>query len=190
MTLKAHKSPWKMRPIVCCAGTSLNYMSKWLDFWLQKLKPQVKTYIRDSSDLIDKLKRLGRLTASAKLFAADANSMYTNIDTTHALDVIGKWLKGLRDNGLLPQGFPLAAVKKSMEIVMTNNLFEWGDLYFLQLLGTAMGTSAACIWATIYYAIHEMGVLLPKFSNNPFLLVRFIDNMFGSWLDDGTPNAW
>ena len=78
---------------------------------------------------------------------ADANSMYTNIDTDHAIDVIGKWLDSLE--GRLPPHFPLETVKEAMKLVMRNNVFEYGDLYFLQLLGTAMGTSAACMWATI-----------------------------------------
>jgi len=42
-----------------------------------------------------------------------------------------------------------------MKLVMRNNVFEWGDLYFLQKKGTAMGTSAACMWATIYFAVRE-----------------------------------
>ena len=50
-----------------------------------------------------------------------------------------------------------------MEIVMRNNLFESGDMYFLQLLDTAMGTSAACMWATIYYAVHESNKLIPTY---------------------------
>ena len=32
MSLKAHKKPWKMRPIVCCSGTLLNCLSQWLDY--------------------------------------------------------------------------------------------------------------------------------------------------------------
>ena len=71
--------------------------------------------------------------------------MYTNIGTNHALGTISQWL----DSIPLPKVFPLAAVKVDMELVMCNNIFEWGDCYFLQLLGTAMGTSAACMWAVI-----------------------------------------
>jgi len=102
--------------------------------------------------------------------------------------VISAWLNGLNDN--LPKGFPLGAVKEAMILVMRSNLFEYGDLYFLQLLGTAMGTSAACMWATIYYAVHEIGVLIPKYKPNLLLFKRFIDNMFGIWIDDGTIDAW
>jgi len=35
-----------------------------------------------------------------------------------------------------------------MKVIMRNNMFEWGDLFFLQLLGMAMGTSSAIMWAT------------------------------------------
>ena len=177
-----------MMPIVCCAGTALNNLSRWLDYWLQKLKPQIKTYIRDSSDLLLRLKELGQLPPGAKLFTADAKSMYTNIDTDHAIEVISLWLDSLE--GQLPAGFPLEAVKDAMTIVMRYNLFQYGDMYFLQLLGTAMGTSSACMWATIYYAVHEMGILIPKYTNNLLMFICFIDDMFGIWIDNSTPDAW
>ena len=186
MSLKAHKTPWKMRPIVCCTGTLINYLSRWLDHQLQKLRPLIATYLKDSHDLLRQLKSLGPLPPNARLFTADANSMYTNIDTDHAISVIGLWL----DNVDLPDGFPLGAVKEAMVLVMKNNIFEWGDMYFLQLLGTAMGTSAACMWATIYYAVHEMGLLIPKYNNNLLIFLWFIDDMFGIWLDDGNATTW
>ena len=189
MSLKAHKTPWKMRPIVCCAGTFINNLSRWLDHWLQKLKPFVKTYLKNSTSLLDMLERLGQLPPNAWLFTADANSMYTNIDTDHAIEVIGMWLDSLKDQ--LPPDFPLEAVKEAMELVMKNNIFEWGDLYFLQLLGTAMGTSAACMWATIYFAVHENGKLIPTYESNLLLFVRYIDDIFGIWIDTAeSPNAW
>ena len=46
MTIKVHKKPSKMRPIVCCIGTLGNYISRWLDYWFQKLKPFVSSYIK------------------------------------------------------------------------------------------------------------------------------------------------
>ena len=84
--------------------------------------------------------------------------MYTNIDTSYALETIFKWL----DSMPLLEEFPLAAVKAAMELAMCNNIFEWEDSYFLQLLVTAMGTAAACMWATIYFAVDEMLSLIPK----------------------------
>ena len=188
MSLKAHKKPWKMRPIVCCAGTFMNCLSKWLNYQLQKLKRFVPSYLKDSGELLKDLQALGRLPPTARLFTADANSMYTCIDTEHAIAVISNWIDGLpltEENGL--NDFPIDAVKSAMGLVMRNNLFEWGDLYFLQLTGTAMGTSAACMWATIYFAIREE-FLLGKYSSELLLYKRFIDDMFAIWL--GSNERW
>lgn len=180
MSLKAHKTPWKMRPIVCCVGTFMNALSRWLDYWLQKLKPFIPTYIKDSDSLLDELDALGDLPSNARLGTADANAMYTNICTDHAIEVIFEWLDSLT----LPADFPLEAVKEAIELVMRNNIFEWGDMYFLQLLGTAMGTSAACMWATIYFAVHETRKLLPDYKPSLLFMKRFIDDIFLIWIGD------
>ena len=162
----------------------MNHISKWLDFQLQRLKPFVPTYIKDSHDLLTKLRNIGGLPPNARLFTADAVSMYTNIDTEHAIRVIGNWMDGLE----LPAGFPLRAVNDAMRLVMRNNIFEWGDTYFRQLLGTAMGTSAACMWATIYYGVHESTTLIPTYGDNLLIFLRFIDDIFGVWA--GNAAAW
>ena len=168
-----------MIPIVCCAGTFINCLRKWLDYWLQQLKPLLKCYIKNSSQLLDNLTNLGTLPPNARLFTADTVSMYTNIDTDHDIEVISNWMDSL--GAQLPDKFPINAVKEAMSLVMKNNIFEFGDLHFLQLTGTAMGTSAACMWATIYYAIHEMGCLIPSYGSHLPLFYRFIDDIIGVW---------
>ena len=185
MTAKVHKIPWMMRPIVCCAGTFMNDWSKWLDYWLQQLKPNVPTYTKDSQQILDET-RLLNLSPNAKLFTCDANSMYNNIDTEHAIEVISWWLDDLHAKGKLPLGFPLEPVKVAMKMIMRNNVFEWGDLFFLQLLGTAMGTSSAVMWATLYYAYHEVHCLIPNHGHNLLYFKRFIDDIFGVWTGNVT----
>ncbi|KAL7484851.1 hypothetical protein ACHAW6_010480 [Cyclotella cf. meneghiniana] len=46
---------------------------------------------------------------------------------------------------------------------MQHNIMNFGDSYFLQLIGTAMGTSAAVAYANLYFGWHEKETLLPKF---------------------------
>ena len=187
MTAKVHKTPWKMRPIVCCAGTFMNDWSKWLDHWLQQLKPHVPTFVKDSDQILNEVKPL-ELPTGALLFTADAVSMYNNIDTEHAIAVISWWLDDLHARGELPFAFPLEAVKSAMVTIMRNNVFEWGDLYFLQLLGTAMGTSSAVMWATLYFAYHEVHCLIPNHGDRLFYFKRFINDIFGVWT--GTTTQW
>ena len=190
LTIKVHKHPWKTRPIVCCAGTMLNGFSRWIDYWLQQLKPLIPTFIKNSEQLIDDLNNIGQLPPGALLFKADAESMYTNIDTEHAIVVISQWLDDLSTNLLLPPGFPLLPLKQALEIVMRNNIFEFGDTRYLQLTGTAMGTSSACMYATIYFAIHEMATIVPTFGRNLFFVKRYIDDLIGIWVVNDPSITW
>ena len=65
------------------------------------------------------------LPANAKLFTADATSMYNNIDTEHAIRVISWWLKDLEEKDSLPAKFPIEAIIHAVKIIMRNNIFEW-----------------------------------------------------------------
>ena len=97
-----------MRPIVCCVGTFVNDWSKWLDYWLQQLKHLVPTYVKDSQQVLDDVKLIN-LPPNAKLFTFDAHSMYNNIKTSHAIEVITWWLTDLDDKGLLPALFSVGS---------------------------------------------------------------------------------
>ena len=193
-TLKAHKDPYKFRPIVATCGTAIAVLSCWLDYQLQQLKPFISTYIQDSDDLREQMESLGPLPSNARVFTADANSMYTNIDTDHGLEILRQFLEELDEEGKLPPNIKIDIIIEAARIVMRWNIFEYGDCYFRQLVGTAMGTPAAVMWAIIYYYWHEKHCLLPKYGNKIPFLRRFIDDMKGVVLvggDDGmTRQEW
>ena len=69
----------------------MNHWSKWLDYWLKKLKPSIPTYVKDCEQVLSKTSNLD-LPLSSLLFVRDTNSMYKNIDTAHAILVITWWL--------------------------------------------------------------------------------------------------
>ncbi|KAL7544757.1 hypothetical protein ACHAWF_008123, partial [Thalassiosira exigua] len=177
MTLKAHKTPWKMRPIVCCAGTLSISKTETLC---------TNTYVQDTSHILSELKDIDNLPPHAYVFTADADAMYNNINTKHAIEVISVWLDELSIHPKFTEDFALEAVKEAMKIIMTNNIFEFGTLLFLQLLDTTMGTSAAVMWATLYFGYHEVKKLLPDFGKYLYRrrLRRYIDDIFAIWLCD------
>jgi hypothetical protein len=119
----------------------------------------------------------------ATVFTADAVSMYTNIHTRTALHVITSYLIKNEDwiSELLP-GLPILALTEALRLIMSNNIFRFGDTPWLQLSGTAMGTPPAPPYATLFYAIHEEAILT-EFSDNLLVYRRFIDDIFGVWLD-------
>lgn len=50
-----------------------------------------------------------------------------------------------------------------MKTIMSNNHFGFVDINFLQLLGAAMGILGYCMWAAIYYGVHKIKTILPKY---------------------------
>ena len=128
ITPKVHKSPWKTRPIVSTVNSPLGYLSKWIDRQLQPLLHLCPGYLQDSQSLLQKLQRLGPLPSTTVLVIADAVSMYTNIDTPHSIQALRRWLT--RHKRDLPSGFPFEMVIAAMELVMTNNIFQFDNTYF------------------------------------------------------------
>ena len=160
---KVHKTPWKMRPVVSTINTRLGDLSKWVDYHLQRVVHLCPCYLKDSKSLIKKLRALGKLPPTAFIVTADAVSMYTNIDTTHGLQVMKAWFELHAHE--IPVGFPTQMVLSAIKLVMHNNVFQFDDTYWLQLTGTAMGTNLACMYATIYFSYLEETKLLPVYSN-------------------------
>ena len=63
-----------------------------------------------------------------------------------------------------------------------NIIFKWGDLFFLQLLRTAIGMSSVVMWATLYYTYHELHKIIPI--HGMFLLYqKIIYDILGIWID-------
>ena len=59
----------------------------------------------------------------------DAISMYTNIDTKHALEVLRKFLVELEEEGNLPPNFDIDMIIHAATLTMQWNLFEYGDFF-------------------------------------------------------------
>ena len=140
ITAKIHKTPWKTRPIVSVSGSISHGLGRWVDAMLQPICHQLPTYLQSSLVLVDLLRKLPPLPPGAKLFIADAVSMYTNINTNHALSALKNFLR----HSPLAFGAPVEALLAGLSLIMTHNVFAFDDTYWLQINGTAMGTPPAC----------------------------------------------
>jgi hypothetical protein len=66
---------------------------------------------------------------------------------------------------------------------MENNIFKFGDTYWLQTQGTAMGTPAAPLYSILTNGYYENTTILNNFKTNLLYYKRFIDDIFGIWID-------
>ncbi len=176
---KVHKSPWTVRPIVSVSGSVTHGLGRWLDQQLKPLVRKLPSYIESSFDLKTRLSRLNVDFSNISLFSCDAVSMYTNIDTDHALEVIAYFLQ----TSPLCAGVPHVAIIAGLEILMRNNIFRFGDTFWHQCQGTAMGTPPAPPYATLYFGIHELEII-PLFASSLPSYSRYIDDGLGAWCHD------
>ena len=110
--------------------------------------------------------------------------MYTNIDPVQGIETIRKYLKYFAP-GICSDEREM--ILDLLQLVMENCIFKFGDTFWLQLIGTDMGTPVACIYAIIFLRT----ILLRKYKKNLLLYVQQIDDIFGIWIhDESNPNAW
>ena len=105
--------------------------------------------------------------------------MYTNIDTHHAFNVIEHSLRTQQPDVCKQESICIDALIASLQIIMTHNDFKFGDTFWVQLTETAMGTTPAPVYATLYFAIYEIHAVLlfPQLK----YYGRYIDDVLAIW---------
>ena len=112
------------------------------------------------------------------MLTADAESIYTNIKTKYALEIIFQYLRAFINEFT---DYPYQTVAQGLRLIIENNVIQFGNTFWKQLENTAMGTPPAPLYATIFHAILE-NIFLDVFDLELILYYRFIDDIFGIWL--------
>lgn len=176
---KVQKHPIALRPVVSSINSFISVFQTGLTFKMKELLPLVKSYTKNSFDILQDLKFINTPN-NALLFSADAKSMYTNIDTTIRLQSFQDFFECNKVH--IPENFPINLFLQILELVMINNIFSFANTKWLQLLGMAMGTPVACTYATITYRHHEKTKILTEFTPNLLYYRRCIDDIFWIWI--------
>ena len=184
--VKMHKNPIGQRPVVSYSGSLLYALAVWCDDKLQPLAQAQQSYLQSSFTLKAQLEAL-QLPPNAVFFTADARAMYTNIPTGPCLQSIRDFLQ---ENFLQFTHVDHDALLAALDIVMNNNFFRFGDTYWLQNNGAAMGAPPCPAWATMYFAPAEDDSC-DVFSDHILFYKRYIDDIFGIWLrQPGDEATW
>ncbi len=149
---KIHKPerPPPGHPIVSGCNSPMDRISGLLDHFLAPLAPKLKSYIKDTTDLLNKISELPTLPDNARLVTLDVKSLYSNIDPLEAMQVIQQTLATHRDSNEIPSNASLLLL---LHLVLTCNNFEFNGRHFLQKHGIAMGTKLASSISNLVMAI-------------------------------------
>jgi len=99
---KVHKTPIILRPIMSSCSSLLSIFSNWLDYKMKDLLPLIKSYLKNSTTVINDLKHIN-MPNGALLFSANAKSMYTNIDTPTGIKAVEDFIQMNKDQ--IPTNF-------------------------------------------------------------------------------------
>ena len=138
MLPKIHKANNPGRPVISSVNSHTEKISAYVDEFLRPIAEQLPSYIRDTTDFIQRIKVFGRLPAECYLATLDVSSLYTNIDIDEGLSVVQEEL--IKTNRAKPSPQTLTCL---LEKVLKLNNFTFNDEQFIQIKGTAIGNRVA-----------------------------------------------
>ena len=138
--LRLNKEPWgvfyllfkvrkvllKTRLFVSYCGNLLHPLGQIITEWLQPLEKNQKSYLQHSFMLKRELD-VPKILSNDRIFICDATSMYTNINTGLELHCIGQFSHKNEEHLTVPT----AVLMDALRLLMTNNVFQFGDTYCL-----------------------------------------------------------
>ena len=163
------------RPIVSANGHPREHISEYVSNILNPLVSKLPSYIKDTTHFLNKLDSISTLPNDFLLVTLDISSLYTNIPHTEGIQAARLHLD--ERTSKTP---PTETVCDLINIILTNNNFEFNGNFFLQKHGTAMGTRMAPPYANIFMGVLETNAL-DKATHKPLVWWRFIDDIFMIW---------
>ena len=182
MLPKVHKKFDKIpkgRPIISGSGSNTELISWFCDQSLKEAVKRKDSYVEDTPDILrffEKINDEENLPENSKPIAIDIKSMYSNIPIDEGMEAFKEELEK-RDDKSVPTEYYI----KLLKLVLESNIFEFNREFYIQLLGTAMGTRVAPTYANIFMAKLEKFMLesCPKeLAQLVLCWKRFIDDIF------------
>ena len=176
---KVHKNqnPPPGRPIISANQSPTERISAFVDTFIRPIVTTGKSYIKDTTDFINKLDDVGKTEDGSLLVSLDVNSLYTNIPNKDGAEATYEYLEKYRDSEAKPSNLSIAEL---LWLVLTLNNFQFNDTNYLQIGGTAMGTRLAPSFANLYMYHYEDKFVYP-YHLQPKVWYRYIDDVFMIW---------
>ena len=140
---KIHKPNNPGRSIISNNNTLTELLSHFVETLLKPYAQAANSFIQDTTDFLNKLKKIKIVLQNTILATLEVSSLYTSI--TH-----NNGLKALKNR--LPDNQLTDMIIQSTKFILKRNYFNFGNQQFLQLKSTAMGIKMAPQYANIFMA--------------------------------------
>ncbi|MCA9325921.1 hypothetical protein KDA23_07760, partial [Candidatus Saccharibacteria bacterium] len=168
---KIHKSPPSSRPICASHSFFSTPLATWVNDQLLPLTQQfTPTVCHSSQQLVNAIATITLDSTSDWILATgDVTSLYPNIPTEHALDLIKPFLYQHLNQLSAHRTF------SALDFLLYNHFTQFDDKLYHQDEGTAMGVQFAPAYANIFMYLLERDTVD---SVRPLFYIRYIDDIF------------
>ena len=160
-------------------GCHTERISKYVDYHLQPINQSLPSYIKDSTDFLNKLNSLPEeLPEDAIMVTMDVRSLYTNVPNDEGIDAVKHYLRTRNRPG---DGILAKVISTFLLLILTLNNFVFNEINYLQTNGASMGTKCAPTYAAIFKGLFEETHILSRIKGHILLYARYIDDIFFVW---------
>ncbi|XP_062579196.1 uncharacterized protein LOC134241129 [Saccostrea cucullata] len=168
------------RPIIAQCNTPTRKIGAYCDYFLIPIVQKQLTYIKDTTDFINKIEGL-ELPTDALLITYDVTSMYTNMEFEEQLNAVrNAYNNADKSNSDIP--YPdVDDLIFLLRCVLENNYFEFNGKFYKQIIGCSMGAVPSPeisdmrmyeITQIIEYKFHQVNKILfhGRFRDDGFII--------------------
>eukprot|EP00117_Sycon_ciliatum_P011468 scpid86170/ scgid4830/ len=154
---KDHKEGLPIRPVVsCCDGPTRN-LSMLIKRILNQLLRCVPSHLAPTLKYIEELKKHQKMSEDYPV-SLDVVSLYSNIPIADIIEVTTRLLEEHREDVHM-LGLSVKDVQDALQFILTNNVFEFDNQQYRQLIGIATGNHLAPPLAIIFMTALENAAL-------------------------------
>jgi hypothetical protein len=176
---KIHKPNNPGRPVVSSVGCHTEKISAYVDHNLQPINQKLPSYIKDTTDFINKVENLPEDPREETILVTmDVRSLYTNIPNDEGIEAVKS---AFRTRSAPGDGILSKVICTFLTLILTLNNFVFNDQNYVQVNGASMGTKCAPTYASIFMGWFESQHIIPRIRSHALLYVRYIDDLFIVW---------
>lgn len=164
------------RPIISQIGTITEYIGRYVDYFLVPIVKKHHTFIRDSSDFIQKIETIKPLD-NCLLCSFDISQMFTNCPIEEILLAVRAAYDAFDKSHYTIKYPSTDDLVSLLGYVLQHNIFEFNDQLYQQCLGSAIGACCApeCCNILLYQIMKEIISSFP-YKTNIFYYARYMDD--------------
>ena len=189
MNFKVHKPHDKIppgKPIVSGCQSFTSNIGRFVEFHMKDSATKHPSYLQDTPDFIRRIEEInskGPLPENALIATWDVISLFTIIPQEEGIQATRESL-----NKRTEQTVPTEFIIRLLEVVLSENIFEFSDQYYKQNVGTSMGSCPAPDFANNFMAKIDQNIwdISEKFRMEEQVtmscLFRFLDDLLSIYL--------